>query len=120
MKDEAKPLALTAPHRVPVPLLPKVKAELNRMKQLGVIVSVKESSDRCSGMVVVPKPQDKVRICVDLTQLNKSVRREHHQLPDTGTVGWSKNFHKIRCQLGILADTAITRVIFSHNIHNSI
>ena len=29
----------------------------------------------------VPKPQDKVRICVDLTQLNKSVRREHHQLP---------------------------------------
>ena len=32
-------------------------------------------------MVVVPKPQNKVRICVDLTQLNKSVRREHHQLP---------------------------------------
>ena len=51
------------------------------MKQLGVIVPVREPTDWCSGMVVVPKPQDKVRICVDLTQLNKSVRREHHQLP---------------------------------------
>ena len=71
MKEGAKPLALTAPRHVPVPLLPKVKAELDRMKQLGVIVPVKEP----------PKPQNKVRICVDLTQLNKSVRREHHQLP---------------------------------------
>ena len=81
LKDDAKPLALTAPRRVPVPLLPKVKTELDRMKRLGVIVPVKEPTDWCSGMVVVPKPQDKVRICVDLTQLNKSVRREHHQLP---------------------------------------
>ena len=81
LKDGAKPLALTAPRRVPVPLLPKVKAELDRMKQLGVIIPVKEPTDWCSGMVVVPKPQYKVRICVDLTQLNKSVRREHHQLP---------------------------------------
>ena len=81
LKEGAKPLALTAPHCVPVPLMPKVKTELDRMKQLGVIVPVKEPTDWCSGMVVVPKQQDKVRICVDLTQLNKSVSRKHHQLP---------------------------------------
>ena len=81
MKEGAKPFALTTPRRVPVPLLPRVKAELERMRHLGVIVPVREPTDWCSGMVVVPKPQDKVRICVDLTQLNKSVRREHHQLP---------------------------------------
>ena len=81
LKEEAKPFALTALCRVPVPLLSKVKAELDRMKQLGVIVPVKEPTDWCSGMVVVPKPQDKVRICVDLTQLNKSVRQEHYQPP---------------------------------------
>ena len=80
MKEGAKPFALTAPRRVPVPLLPRVKAELERMRQLGVIVPVREPTNWCSGMMVVPKPQDKVRICVDLTQLNKSVRREHHQL----------------------------------------
>ena len=74
MKEGAKPSALTAPRHVPVPLLLKGKAELERMRQLGVIVPFREPTDWCSGMVVVPKPQDKVRICVDLTQLNKSVR----------------------------------------------
>ena len=32
LKDNAKPLALTAPRQVPVPLLLKVKTELDRMK----------------------------------------------------------------------------------------
>ena len=73
MKEGAKLFALTAPHHVPVPLLPRVKVELERMMQLGVIVPVREPTDWCSGMVVVPKPQDNVMICVDLTQLNKSV-----------------------------------------------
>ena len=35
----------------------------------------------CAGMVVVPKPNNMVRICVDLTHLNKSVCRERHPLP---------------------------------------
>ena len=34
-----------------------------------------------AGMVVVPKPDGRIRICVDLTKLNQSVRREHHMLP---------------------------------------
>ena len=32
-------------------------------------------------MVVVPKLNGKVRICVDLTRLNESVKRERHPLP---------------------------------------
>ena len=59
MKEGAKPFALTALHRVPVPLLPRVKAELERMRQLGVIVPVREPTDWFSGMVVVPKPQER-------------------------------------------------------------
>ena len=35
----------------------------------------------CVGIVVVPKPNGRVRICVDLTKLNESVLRERHQLP---------------------------------------
>ena len=34
-----------------------------------------------AGMVVVPKPDGRIRICVDLTKLNQSVHREHHILP---------------------------------------
>ena len=35
----------------------------------------------CAGMVVVPKKDGKVRICVDLKPLNASVKRETHPLP---------------------------------------
>lgn len=58
-----------------------VKTELERMEKLGVISKVSEPTDWCAGMVVVPKPNGQVRICVDLTRLNDSVCRERHPLP---------------------------------------
>ena len=69
------------PRWVAVPLMDAAKQELNRMEQLGVIAPVQEPTPWCSGMVVVPKPNGQVRICVDLTQLNKSVCRERYLLP---------------------------------------
>ena len=51
------------------------------MEELGVIAKVEAPTEWCAGMVVVPKSNGKVRICVDLTQLNQSVRRERHLLP---------------------------------------
>ena len=80
-KPGATPFTLTTPRRIALPLLPKVKAELQRMEQLGVISKVKEPTEWCSGIVVVPKPNGKIRICVDLTRLNQSICREHHILP---------------------------------------
>ena len=56
-----------------MPLLGKVRAELERMEQLGVIAKVDTPTDWCVGMVVVPKPNGTIRICVDLTKLNQSV-----------------------------------------------
>ena len=38
-------------------------------------------TDWCAPMVVVPKQNGKVRICVDFTKLNDFVRRERHILP---------------------------------------
>ena len=51
------------------------------MTKLGVISEVVEPTDRCTGMVIVPKPNGQVRICVDLTKLNVSVCRQQHMLP---------------------------------------
>ena len=81
LREDAKPYALTTPRRVAIPLRLKVKAELQRMQKLGVISRVNEPTEWCSGMVVVPKKDGSVRICVDLTRLNENVRREHHPLP---------------------------------------
>ena len=80
-KQEAKPFTLSTPRRVALPLLPKVQAELQRMEQLGVITRVDKPTDWCAGMVVVPKPNGNVRICVDLTKLNECVHRERLILP---------------------------------------
>ena len=64
LKEGATPFALTTPRRVPIPLLPKVKEELRRMENMGVITRIDEATDWCAGMVVVPKTSGKVRICV--------------------------------------------------------
>lgn len=65
--------ALTTPRRVPIPLMKSVKAELENMEELGVISRIEELTDWCAGMVVVPKSNKRVRICVDVTKLNENV-----------------------------------------------
>ena len=59
----------------------KVKEEIERMLQLDVIEPVDETTEWCSPIVVVPKADGRVRICVDLTKLNQAVRREVYQMP---------------------------------------
>jgi len=81
LKEDAKPYSINTPRRIPIPLLKRTKAELKRMKGLGVITEVTEPTEWAAGMVVVPKANGSVRICVDLTQLNQSVCRERHQMP---------------------------------------
>ena len=70
LRDDAIPFAQTTPRCVALPLMTKVKAELERMEQLSVIYHVEEATDWCAPMVVVPKPDGNVQICVDLTKLN--------------------------------------------------
>ena len=54
--------------------------ELGNMEKQGVISPVTEPTSWCSGIVVMPKPNGSVRICVDLTHLNKAVQREVHPM----------------------------------------
>ena len=81
LKPNSTPFALTTPRRVALPLRPRVKKELERMESMGVITKISEPTEWCAGIVVVPKANDKIRICVDLTKLNESVCRERHVLP---------------------------------------
>ena len=81
LEPDSRPFALSTPRRVAIPLMPKVKEELENMERAGIISKVEQPTDWCAGMVVVPKGNGKVRICVDLTKLNQSVKRERHVLP---------------------------------------
>ena len=104
LKEGAKAYALSVPRRVPIPLLPQVKQELENMEKTGVIFRVDQPTDWCAGMVVVPKPNGKIRICVDLSRLNDSVKRENFPLPridqSLGLLAGAKWFSKIDLNLG--------------------
>jgi len=74
-KQTAVLFALCTPRRVALPLLSNVKAELTTMEDMGVISKVEAPTKWCAGMVVIPKPDGNIHICVDLTKLNESVCR---------------------------------------------
>ncbi len=101
LKDGAVPYALYTPRNV---AFPKVKEELLRMKKLGVISEIKEPTQWCAGMVVVPKPSGACRIFVDLKPLNVNVRREAHPIPKVeetlAQLAGAKIFSKIDANSG--------------------
>lgn len=104
LDSNSTPFSLSVPRRVPIPLLPAVKTELQRMEELGVITRVDQPTDWCAGMVVARKPNGSVRLCVDLTKLNRSVRREKHPLPTVehtlGQISKAKVFSKLDANSG--------------------
>ena len=81
LREDAKPFCLTSPRRVPLPLLGKLEKEITRLALLDVIEPVEEPTDWCAPVVVVPKPNGDIRMCVDLTKLNQAVKRELYQMP---------------------------------------
>ncbi|KAL8599835.1 hypothetical protein ACOMHN_038408 [Nucella lapillus] len=81
LKDDAQPFCQTVPRRVPIPLLKKVEAQLNKMVDIDVIERVDTPTDWCAPIVVVPKSSGDVRLCIDLTKLNKHVKREIYAMP---------------------------------------
>ena len=82
LKPNAVPQAIYTARHVPLPLHPQVEKEFKCMESLGVISKVDQPTEWCAGMVVVPKKNGKVRICVGLKHLNESVLRDWvHPLP---------------------------------------
>ncbi|UYV68063.1 K02A2.6-like [Cordylochernes scorpioides] len=81
----------------------QLKEQLEEMTRLGVIESVEEPTEWCAGMVAVPKPGGKLRICVDLTKLNQYIR-ENYPLPATehilGQLGNACYFSKLDTNSG--------------------
>lgn len=50
LDSQAKPYSITVPCRVPISRMPKLKAELERMQNKGVISKVDEPTEWCSPM----------------------------------------------------------------------
>ena len=104
VRPEAVPYSVSTARRVPIPLLPQVEAELQRMQDLDVIERVQEASDWCAPMVAAFRKSGKIRICVDLRRLNESVVREKRSIPTLDDVlhrlGGSTVFSKLDAASG--------------------
>ena len=70
-----------APRRMQVALRAKLRESLEDIVSQEVLTPVSEPTPWISSMVVVPKQNGKLRICLDPKDLNYAVRREHYPLP---------------------------------------
>ena len=64
--------------RVPFHVRPDLKEQLRRHEALGVIEKTEGPTPWVSPGVVVPKNEGKVRVCTDMHQVNKAIKRERH------------------------------------------
>lgn len=81
LEKQVRPVRLFAPRPIAAGLREKAKEELDKMLELGVIEPIEKPTTWCSGLTIAPKAGNKIRMCVDLTNLNKGVRREVYPLP---------------------------------------
>ena len=80
LREDATPFTVRAPRRIPLSLREPLRQELDKLERDGVITPVVEPTDWRSPIVVAPKRGSSgVRLCVDLSQLNKVVKRELYQ-----------------------------------------
>ena len=56
------------------------------MVKNGVITPIQEPTDWVNSLVIVEKPNGKLRICLDPRPLNRAIKREHYQLPTTENI----------------------------------
>jgi hypothetical protein len=69
--DETITPVVHPPRKIPIALKDRVKAELDRMEEIGVIVKQHEPTKWVNSMVTVQKPKGKIRICIDPRDLKR-------------------------------------------------
>lgn len=98
LQEGAIPFALSILRRGPIPLLPKVKEELQRMENLGVIRKINKPTEWYAGMVVVPKEDGRIRICVNRICHERNILLSVEQT--LAQIGGAKHFSKLDANSG--------------------
>ena len=68
------------PHKIPQAMVKPLKCEIDRMLELGVIhkLDINEATDWVHNLVLVRKPNGKLRVCLDPRTINKALRFNVH------------------------------------------
>ena len=79
LTEDAKPFCVKTPRTIPFAYRERLKHELETLQNQGIITPVTHPTEWCAPIVVTPKKDsDNIRMCVDLSQLNRYVRRERY------------------------------------------
>ncbi|XP_052276600.1 uncharacterized protein K02A2.6-like [Dreissena polymorpha] len=93
-----------APRPVPVAIREQLQAELKHLEKCNIIAKVTEPTQWVSSLVCVRKKNGRVRICIDPTDLNRAIRREHYPMnsfDDVATrLNGSKYFTTLDANMG--------------------
>jgi len=80
LTDDVKPFRVNTPRSIPFAYRDKLKAELELLESQNIITPVTEATEWCAPIVVTSKKDtDHITMCVDLSHLNRFVRREQYQ-----------------------------------------
>ena len=107
MDESVTPVA-SPPSRVPIHLLPAVKAELDRLQSEDTIedVPVDDNNQWISRMVPVPRKIEGsetsgIRITIDLRNVNKGLKKVHHHMPTVEQLRYDLNGAKVFSHLDL-------------------
>ena len=81
--DESVEPVIQGLRRVPYNLREKLEKKIDELESLDIIEKVQGTSRWCSPIVVVPKSDGDVRVCVDMRRANEAVLKEPFPIPTT-------------------------------------
>ena len=67
--------------KIPFHMRPKVAAALEKLESEGIIEKVDGPTPWISPLVVIPKKDGDIRLCVDMRMANRAILRERHPTP---------------------------------------
>ncbi len=80
LTEDYKPFCVNTPRTIPYSYQEKLKAELDLLESQNIIGKQIKPTSNCAPIVIAPKKNsDRIRLCVDLSKLNRYVKRERYQ-----------------------------------------
>ncbi|CAB3999011.1 Retrovirus-related Pol poly [Paramuricea clavata] len=100
--ETVKPVAQKQ-RRIPFNLREKVERELSKLEHDDIIEPVPdtEETDWISPLVIVPKKDDNIRLCVDMRAANNGIERVRHPIPTVKDVSLELNDAKFFTKLDL-------------------
>ena len=96
IKPVAQPI-----RRTPFSLTSKVEEKVKELVDLDIVEPVEGPTPWVNPVVVVPKSQGDIRLCVDIRRANEAILRERHPIPTVDEITQGMNVSKVFSKLDL-------------------